>query len=75
LVSERGCEAPHYPAARRDALVDDYRGVTIPDPYRWLEQIDSAATRTWVRQQDGFTSRWLTNNTGRRGIRHRLELA
>jgi prolyl oligopeptidase len=68
-------QAPHYPAARRGSLVDDYRGVTIPDPYRWLEQIDSAATRRWVRQQEGFTSRWLTNHTGRRAIRHRLDLA
>jgi hypothetical protein len=68
-------QAPHYPAARRGTLVDDYRGVAIPDPYRWLEQVDSAATRTWVRRQDGLTSRWLTDHTGRRALRHRLELA
>lgn len=68
-------QAPHYPAARRDALVDDYRGVAVADPYRWLEEIDSAAARTWVRQQGDFTSRWLTNHTARRALRHRLQLA
>ena len=66
-------QTPHYPAARR-TLVDDYRGVAIPDPIGGSAD-DSTATRTWVRQQDGFTSRWLTNNTGRRALRHRLERA
>src|SRR5215472_13702384 len=38
-----------YPPARRADVVDDYNGFKVPDPYRWLEQLDSIETRNWVR--------------------------
>jgi prolyl oligopeptidase len=40
-----------YPPARRDALVEKLHGTDVPDPYRWMEDIDSPETRTWVEAQ------------------------
>lgn len=36
------------PPARRDDTVDVVHGVGVADPYRWLEDAESADTRAWV---------------------------
>ena len=42
---------PTYPDAPRLDLVDDYSGVPVPDPYRYLERADDDRTVTWAAQQ------------------------
>ena len=61
-----------YPAAPRIEQVDDYHGVKVADPYRWLEDLDSQQTRDWVAADNGVTSAFLAGLPEREPIRKRL---
>jgi len=61
-----------YPLARKDSTVDVYHGITVPDPYRWLEDADSQETQEWVMQQNKLTSDFLTTFNARENIKARL---
>jgi prolyl oligopeptidase len=52
--------------------VDVYHGVRVADPYRWMEDIDSAATRAWVEAQSKLSRSYLDAIPGRQDIRDRL---
>ena len=48
-----------YPAARVDPLAETLHGVTVADPFRWLEDPHGADTRAWVDAQNALTRSWL----------------
>ena len=50
-----------YPPARKANIVDNYHGVTIADPYRWLEDANSPETQTWVDAQNTLTRSMLAS--------------
>jgi prolyl oligopeptidase len=43
------------PRTRTEDVVDILHGVPVADPYRWLEDGESAETRHWVDAQNAFT--------------------
>jgi prolyl oligopeptidase len=45
----------------------------VPDPYRWLEDLDSDRTRQWIREQNELTAMILGHVPEREPIRARLE--
>jgi prolyl oligopeptidase len=61
-----------YPLAPRGAQVDEYHGVKVPDPYRWMEDIDSPDTRTWVAAQGQLSREFLDSIGGRDSMTQRL---
>jgi len=63
-----------YPRARRAEQVDVLHGVPIADPYRWLEDVDSEETRTWVEAQDRLTRSVIDPIPFREAIRARLDV-
>ncbi len=63
-----------YPEARKDsAVVDDYHGTLVKDPYRWLEDDNSAETKAWVSAENAVTQKFLKAIPQRGEIRDRLE--
>jgi prolyl oligopeptidase len=61
-----------YPTAPRGAVVEDQFGTAVADPYRWLENLDSPATRTWVTAEGKLTESILASNPARARIRTRV---
>ena len=61
------------PGARSEDVVDVLHGVPVADPYRWLENADSAETRAWVDAQNAFTRAALDAVPGRDAIHARLD--
>ena len=62
-----------YPVAKKENVVDDYNGVKVQDPYRWLEDDNSEETKTWVQKQNQVTFDYLSKIPYREKIRKRLE--
>jgi len=61
-----------YPPARLGDTVDDYHGMKIADPYRWLEDPDSTETRAWIEAENTITFGYLDEIPARPKIRERL---
>jgi len=65
-----------YPPAARGDVVDHYGSgnttVAVPDPYRWMEDIDAPATRAWVQEEAALTATQLAALPARAGLRARL---
>jgi prolyl oligopeptidase len=62
----------NYPPARKSDQVDDYHGVKVADPYRWLEDLDSEETRAWVEAENKLSFAYLAAIPARTALKERL---
>ena len=65
-------QAIKYPAARVSGQVDDYFGVKVADPYRWMEDVDAPEVKTWVDGENAVTQAFLADVPSRNKIHARL---
>ncbi len=61
-----------YPVTRKAEQVDDYHGIEVADPYRWLEDDMSAETLAWVTAQNRVTFSYLDQIPYRSQLKQRL---
>ncbi len=61
-----------YPVTRAISQVDNYNGVAVADPYRWLEDDNSPETLAWVQAQNKVTFDFLDRIPQRDAIRNTL---
>jgi prolyl oligopeptidase len=75
IAAELQAEAQElqYPVTRKVDQVDDYFGVKVPDPYRWLEDDYSEETKRWVEAQNKVTFAYLEKIPFRKQLGERLE--
>src|SRR6266851_2727787 len=61
------------PATQTELVTEILHGVTVTDPYRWLEEQNSQRTRNWVKEQTAYARAYLDGIPGRENIRERVE--
>src|SRR5690625_6733195 len=59
-------------STKRENIIDDYHGVQVADPYRWLEDPDSLETKKWTDEQNERTNQYLENYHGREIIKDNI---
>jgi prolyl oligopeptidase len=62
----------HYPEAKRTDQVDDFHGVKVADPYRWMEQTDSPEMKSWIEAENKITDSYISSIPQRGAIKNRL---
>lgn len=62
-----------YPETKKLDIKDNYHGTEVADPYRWLEDDNSAETREWVITQNALTNQYLSAIPYRDEIKKRFE--
>ncbi|CAF0839961.1 unnamed protein product, partial [Brachionus calyciflorus] len=62
-----------YPLVRRDeTIVENFHGIEIKDPYRWLEDPESEETKKFVDEQNELTNSFLDQCKYRSNIKAKL---
>src|SRR5690349_4897397 len=61
------------PKTRAGSVSETIHGVTVRDPYRWLEDQQSPETRAWIDAQNAYSHSMLGALPGRATIQKRLE--
>jgi prolyl oligopeptidase len=60
------------PYTKTEFVTDILHGVTVTDPYRWLEDSESVQTRSWIVEQNAYARSILDALPGRDRIRERI---
>lgn len=61
-----------YPPTKKGDVKDTYFGTEVEDPYRWLEDDNSAETAEWVKTENKLTFDYLEKLPNRDQIKTRL---
>ena len=72
VATQQMITSNNYPPTRKSDQVDDYYGVKVTDPYRWLEDLDSEETKAWVEAQNKLTFGYLAGIPARNTLKDRI---
>ena len=60
VLGGNGVALPAPPPTKAEPVTETINGVVVTDPYRWLEDAKSPATRAWIATQMQYTEGYLS---------------
>ena len=72
MLPNADAEKLAYPKSERTDFTETIHGVAVPDPYRWLEELDTEPVDQWVEKQAAFAQDYLKKLPGREAFEKRL---
>lgn len=73
MIGTEATDRLTYPIAREVSQVDNYHGVDVLDPYRWLEDDTSPERAAWIAAQGALTAEYLSQIPARQELERRFE--
>ena len=73
MMCQKNTDVLVYPNSPTEEHIDVLHGVRVPDPYRWLEEIDSTQTKEWIEAQNKVSSHYLAAIPACQVIHKRLQ--
>ena len=61
-----------YPKTKTVNQVDEYFGVNVADPYRWLEDDNSVETAAWVEAENKVTQDYISKIPFRNALKEKM---
>jgi len=72
MVSVAPAQKIEYPKPRRVDQVDVFHGVSVADPYRWMEESDTPEWNAWIAAQNRITDSYIKSVPQRAAIKDKL---
>lgn len=61
-----------YPETKKVDQTDNYFGVSVADPYRWMEDLNDENLKIWIEKQNEITQNYISNYPEKEKIKNRL---
>ncbi len=61
-----------YPGTQKGDVFEDYFGTKVPDPYRWMEDLDSKPVADWIAAENKVTFDYLSKLPLREHFKQRI---
>ena len=72
LTSSVPAQKFDYPKPRRGNQVDNFHGTSVADPYRWMEETETAEMKSWIEAENKITDAYIQAIPQRAKIKDRL---
>ncbi len=58
--------------AQREEIIDTYFGVSLTDPYRYMENLKDTNVTNWMKEQSDYTQKVINSITGRQQLLEKM---